>query len=225
MALSTGGVAAPRSVSPALAASAPNSSAAATISRAPVRYDTAAPGDEMDVDQGADGYDDGDEDDDQPRAGLGASDQQRSSRPGQSGFAARMMEKMGWEKGRGLGAEGNEGITKGLSVKLEKRRRLPDSEGGGFAQPAGVGRIVGGKPAAGGSGAGQEGRFGRMSEVVVLRGMLEGMDDVAAEIEKGLSQEIGEECGEKVDRCLVRLPVTLVFAANISRCRHTVRPS
>ncbi|KLU89978.1 hypothetical protein MAPG_08945 [Magnaporthiopsis poae ATCC 64411] len=39
-----------------------------------------------------------------------------------------------------------------------------------------------------------------MSEVVVLRGMLEGMDDVAGEIEKGLSQEIGEECGEKYGR-------------------------
>ncbi|KAL8382952.1 hypothetical protein RB595_006629 [Gaeumannomyces hyphopodioides] len=204
-ALSTGGVQAPRSVSPTLAAaSAPSDHAAATISRAPVRYDAAAaPDDEMDVDQGDsyDGGDDGDEDGGQSTAGLGAGDQaQRSSRPGQSGFAARMMEKMGWEKGRGLGAEGNEGITRGLSVKLEKRRRLPDAEGGGFAQPAGVGRIVGGKPAPGGSGAGQEGKFGRMSEVVVLRGMLEGMHDVAAEVEKGLSQEIGEECGEKYGR-------------------------
>ncbi|EJT77613.1 hypothetical protein GGTG_02719 [Gaeumannomyces tritici R3-111a-1] len=203
MALSTGGAQAPRSASPALAAaSAPSNPAAATISRAPVRYDTAAaPDDEMDVDQGG-GHDGGDDDDgDQPTAGLGAGDQQqRSSRPGKSGFAARMMEKMGWEKGRGLGAEGNEGITKGLSVKLEKRRRLPDAEGGGFAQPGGVARIVGGKPAPGGSGAGQEGRFGRMSEVVVLRGMLEGMHDVAAEVEKGLSQEIGEECGEKYGR-------------------------
>ena len=46
-----------------------------------------------------------------------------------------------------------------------------------------------------------EGKFGTMSEVVVLRGMVDGMD-LEAEMEDssqgGLMQEIGQECGEKV---------------------------
>ncbi|KAK1770892.1 hypothetical protein QBC33DRAFT_526081 [Phialemonium atrogriseum] len=39
-----------------------------------------------------------------------------------------------------------------------------------------------------------------MSEVVVLRNMLEGMPDLMAEMEAGLAQEIGEECGERYGR-------------------------
>jgi len=44
-----------------------------------------------------------------------------------------------------------------------------------------------------------EGKFGKMTEVVVLRGMLRGIDK--EEIASGdLRQEIGEECGEKYGR-------------------------
>jgi len=40
--------------------------------------------------------------------------------------------------------------------------------------------------------------FGKMGPVVVLRHMLDDMDDLQQEVEDGLGQEIGEECGEKV---------------------------
>lgn len=138
----------------------------------------------------------------------------RANRPGQAGFAERLMSKYGWTRGEGLGADSG-GITSALRVQIEKRRRRPDAEGGGFAEPGGRGRIVGGgnkkkstkKGVSGGGGEEEEGGgeneeegFGRMSEVVVLRGMLEGMPDLAAEMEAGLAQEIGEECGERYGR-------------------------
>ncbi|TLD30716.1 hypothetical protein PspLS_02707 [Pyricularia sp. CBS 133598] len=170
----------------------PDAVPAATISRAPVRYEpTALPSEDaedMDVDE-----------DEDERPGLDSattndSNAVRSNRPGQAGFAARMMEKMGWEKGKGLGAE-ETGITSGLSVKVEKRRKRPDAEGGGFATPGNMARVVGGN-----RGAQDVGKFGSMSEVVALGGMLDGMEDVAGEVAEGLAQEIGEECGEKYGR-------------------------
>ncbi len=39
-----------------------------------------------------------------------------------------------------------------------------------------------------------------MSNVIVLRNMLDGMEDVQSEMENGLGQEIGEECGDKYGR-------------------------
>lgn len=182
----------------------------ATISRAPVRYEqtpTNNAGEEMDID------DDDDDQNERPMLGSGKGDNDdndapRSSRPGQAGFAARIMEKMGWEKGKGLGVE-ESGITSGLRVKVEKRRKRPDAEGGGFATPANVGRVVGG------TGSAQSlGKFGSMSEVVVLNGMLEGMEDVAGEVAEGLGQEIGEECGEKygrVERLYIDVDTRQVF--------------
>ncbi|KAH0386897.1 hypothetical protein KCU89_g17026, partial [Aureobasidium melanogenum] len=68
----------------------------------------------------------------------------RTSAPGQKGFAQRYMEKMGWRKGEGLGKEAT-GITTILRHEATKRKRKADSEGGGWAQPAAMGRIVGGK--------------------------------------------------------------------------------
>ncbi|KAF3760660.1 hypothetical protein M406DRAFT_358287 [Cryphonectria parasitica EP155] len=166
----------------------------------------------MDVD------DDDDDDDDNignidlpPALGLGAPDaegeaqQSRTNRPGQKGFAQRLMSKYGWTAGKGLGASSS-GIINPLSVKVEKRKRRPDAEGGGFVEPGGRGKIVGGKTApAGAADDGQEdgsssSKFGPMSEVVVLRNMLEGMDNLEGEISDGLGQEIGEECGDKYGR-------------------------
>lgn len=120
---------------------------------------------------------------------------QRSLRPGQKGFAERMLAKYGWTKGSGLGATGS-GIAKPLQVQVEKRKKRPDSEGGGFITPAGRGKIIGGQRK-------QEdvGKFGAMSEVIILKGMLDGMDvdaELAGAEEGGLMQEIGEECSEKV---------------------------
>lgn len=165
----------------------------------------------MDID---DDDDDDVEDVDLPPAlGLGASsaaaaanpdaadEQPRSSRPGQAGFAQRLMSKYGWTSGSGLGASAS-GIVNPLSVKVEKRRRKPGAEGGGFAEPGGRGKIVGGQTAARPADDGDAtGKFGPMSEVIVLRNMLEGMEDtLEEEISQGLGQEIGEECGDKYGR-------------------------
>lgn len=126
---------------------------------------------------------------------------QRSLRPGQKGFAERLMAKYGWTKGSGLGATGS-GIVKPLQVKVEKQKKRPDSEGGGFATPAGRGKIIGGARK-----NEEEGKFGPMSEVIILKGMLDGMDldaELAGDGEGGgLMQEIGEECSEKVGGCLL----------------------
>ena len=140
----------------------------------------------------------------------------RSARPGQAGFAQRLMSKYGWTKGSGLGAD-ESGITSALQVKVEKRRKRPDAEGGGYAEPGGRGKIIGGKAGKNSSSASSEsdgGKFGKMSQVIVLRNMLENMVDLEAEIEAGLYQEIGAECGEKygrVERLFVDLETRGVF--------------
>lgn len=135
-------------------------------------------------------------------------DTSRSNRPGQKGFAKRLMSKYGWTAGSGLGADSS-GIINPLQVKVEKRRKRPDAEGGGYADPANRARIVGGKTAAAqdpspssGSAAAEDsaGKFGPMSEVIVLQNMLANMPSLQEEVEDGLGQEIGEECGEKYGR-------------------------
>jgi splicing factor 45 len=128
-----------------------------------------------------------------------------SSLPSRKGFAARIMSKYGWSAGTGLGAS-ESGITSALSVQVSKRRRRPDAEGGGFAEPGGRGKIIapkslhGTKSAEEGAAAEEQGRFGKISQVIVLNGMLENMEDLRKEVEDGLGQEIGEECGEKYGR-------------------------
>ncbi|KAG6037789.1 hypothetical protein E4U19_001681 [Claviceps sp. Clav32 group G5] len=172
----------------------------ATISRAPIRY-TDQPA-QSPSHNNEDNYD-GDEPPSPPPM-LGANNsnnsemedqepQPRSTRPGQSGFAQRLMGKYGWTKGSGLGAH-ESGIVKPLRVHVEKRRRKADADGGGWAEPAGKGRIIGSKSKE------EAGKFGTMSDVIVLRNMLENMPDLQAEIADGLGQEIGEECGEKYGR-------------------------
>ncbi|KAM0264459.1 hypothetical protein ACHAQJ_000650 [Trichoderma viride] len=119
--------------------------------------------------------------------------QQRSSRPGQTGFAQRLMSKYGWTKGTALGAN-ESGILNPLRVQVEKRRKRADADGGGWAEPGSKGKIFGGKRKE------ETGKFGTMSEVIVLQNMLENMPDLEAEIADGLGQEIGGECGEKYGR-------------------------
>ena len=106
------------------------------------------------------------------------------------------MSKYGWSKGTGLGADGS-GIVNPLRVQVEKRRKKPDSEGGGFTDPKGIGKIIGGKKNSAGKDS-EHGKFGVMSEVIVLRGMVDGMDLDEEVGDGGLMQEIGDECSEKV---------------------------
>jgi len=164
-----------------------------TISRAPVRYQLPAapieiPASEAELEEA---IREESENTEEPEE-----DAPRSLRPGQKGFAARLMSKYGWTKGSGLGVSGT-GIVNPLRVQVEKRKKKSDAEGGGFVGPAGKGKIVGGKKV--GAAEEQAGRFGAMSEVVILMGMVDGMD-LDTELGDGnLMQEIGEECSEKVN--------------------------
>ena len=173
----------------------PENLSAGAISRAPVRYNlppapSDIPSSEAELEKAL-ADDEGDESAD-------AEDAPRSLRPGQKGFAERLMSKYGWSKGSGLGADGS-GIVNPLRVQIEKRKKKSDAEGGGFRDPGGRGKIIGGKknlPA-----DTEAGKFGPMSEVVVLRGMVDGMDldqEVEGSGDGGLIQEIGDECDEKV---------------------------
>lgn len=170
----------------------------AQISRAPVRYslpsapaEIPASEDELAAKLAEDSLES-----DAPNA---ASDleQPRSSRPGQAGFAERLLSKYGWTKGSGLGAQGT-GIVNPLYAKVDKRKKKPDAEGGGYVTPAGTGKILGGQKSKVKQEE-EEGKFGAMSEVVKLEGMLNGLDlDVELIREGGgIMQEIGEECAEK----------------------------
>lgn len=136
-------------------------------------------------------------------------EESRSSRPGQAGFAERLMSKYGWSKGQGLGAQGT-GIINPLYAKVDKRKKKSDAEGGGYATPAGTGKILGGNKSKAAL-VEEEGRFGAMSEVIRLEGMLNGLDleEELVQGEGGIMQEIGEECGEKygsVERVYIHAP-------------------
>ncbi|KAG6040178.1 hypothetical protein E4U41_001362 [Claviceps citrina] len=172
----------------------PQSTDSATISRAPVLYTQPAPQ--------SPSHDDEEDEASSPPPALGGGNheeeqeqepQPRSTRPGQSGFAQRLMGKYGWTKGSGLGAD-QSGIVNPLRIQVEKRRKRADADGGGWAEPGGKGKIIGSKRKEEG------GKFGKMSDVIVLCNMLENMPDLQAEIADGLGQEIGEECGEKYGR-------------------------
>ncbi|KXT13517.1 hypothetical protein AC579_4148 [Pseudocercospora musae] len=136
--------------------------------------------------------------------------EERSSRPGQSGFAERLMKKLGWEKGQGLGASGD-GITTAIIAKAEKRKKKSDAEGGGYVVPANMGKIVGGKkakpkPGAEDSTPQPDSLPDKMTEVIKLEGMLENMDVDHEVAENNLMQEIGDEMGEqygKVERLFI----------------------
>ncbi|KAL8766450.1 MAG: hypothetical protein Q9209_006744 [Squamulea sp. 1 TL-2023] len=175
-------------------------STAPSISRAPVRYNLPLPPPELPSSEAelAEALVDENSEPEETKTG----EVPRSLRPGQKGFAERLMSKYGWTKGSGLGASGS-GIINPLRVQVEKQKKKPDSEGGGFVGPGGRGRIFGGKKAGTPNAEAEQGTFGAMSEVIVLHGMIDGLD-LDAELERaedgGLLQEIGEECGEKYGR-------------------------
>ena len=159
-----------------------------TIIKAPIRYNLA----DAQVDTLLDREDARAQSGSLSKSQSPAPEQARSKMPGQKGFGARMMAKMGWEKGQGLGAKG-EGITTAIIAQPSKRKRRSDKDGGGWAQQPNMGKIVGGRKAKAQSTDDDSGEFGTMSYVVKLQGMLDELD-VAYEIEENnLMQEIGEE--------------------------------
>lgn len=173
--------------------------ASATISRAPVRYTLPPPPEDIPASEAELEEVFAKE---QPVEDEAGEDAPRSLRPGQKGFAERLLAKYGWTKGSGLGATGS-GIVKPLQVKVEKQKKRPDSEGGGFVTPAGRGKIIGTAKK-----SEHEGKFGPMSEVIILKGMLDGMDldaELEGDQDGGLMQEIGEECSEKASRLFYSL--------------------
>ncbi|KAK2625031.1 hypothetical protein QTJ16_005400 [Diplocarpon rosae] len=178
-------------------AAPPEELSAGAISRAPVRYNlppapSDIPSSEAELEKAL--ADETGEDED-------AEEAPRSLRPGQKGFAERLMSKYGWSKGKGLGAE-ESGIVNPLRVQIEKRKKKSDAEGGGFRDPGGRGKIIGGKKNVPVKDEGV-GKFGPMSEVIVLKGMVDGMDldeEVEGSGDGGLMQEIGDECAEKYGR-------------------------
>ncbi|KAI9828989.1 MAG: hypothetical protein M1832_000012 [Thelocarpon impressellum] len=169
----------------------------ATISRAPVRYNLPAAPAELPTSEAelAEALEQ------EGSEATATASQEKSNRPGQKGFAERLLSKYGWTKGSGLGASGS-GIINPLRVQVEKQKRKSDAEGGGLrGPPGGRGKILGGRRNASREDE-EEGKFGAMSEVIVLKGMVEGLD-LDAEMDAGdggLMQEIGEECGEKYGR-------------------------
>lgn len=130
-------------------------------------------------------------------------DERSASRPGQAGFAARLMAKYGWKRGTGLGAN-NSGIINPLRHKKTGRS--------GAGGPA-FGRIVGGDRAAGSQKV--EDDTEQVSHVIVLRNMVTGLPNLGDEVAEGqLVQDIGEECGAqygRVERVYIDVPGELVF--------------
>lgn len=180
----------PTQVSPSLPPPPPAepSNTTSTISKAPVRYEL---GDEQ-VDALLDREEKSAQPEPPSHSQSPAPDQPRSKMPGQKGFGERMMAKMGWEKGQGLGAKG-EGITTALVAQASKRKKRSDQDGGGWAAPRNMGKIVGGKKRNVQSTDDDEGQFGTISNVVKLQGMLDDLDVTYEIEEKNLLQEIGEE--------------------------------
>ncbi|KEQ75143.1 hypothetical protein M436DRAFT_31685, partial [Aureobasidium namibiae CBS 147.97] len=168
--------------SPVTAQPAP-SQPSGTISREPVRYEAAAQTYDN-TDRAQDSTDLEPSPEPEPET--------RTSAPGQKGFAQRYMEKMGWKKGEGLGKEAT-GITTILRHEATKRKRKADAEGGGWAQPAAMGRIVGGKKTKTDTPIDESKAF---SLVARFEGMLRDMDVDRAIEEDNLMQRIGEKLEE-----------------------------
>lgn len=199
----------------------PSAGPAPSISRAPVRYSMPTPPASLPATEAelqdllSKSTDTPTTLEDEPAAsepGEEDSPAPRSLAPGQKGFAQRLMSKMGWTKGSGLGASGT-GLVAPLRVQMDKRKKQSNQDGkGGYVGPQ-TARIIGGKTGAdqkkkkkakkegdeeGEDEEEEDVEAPAMSEVVVLRGMVDGMD-VAKELAEGtLMQEIGEEFGDKV---------------------------
>ncbi|KAF2184396.1 hypothetical protein K469DRAFT_750990 [Zopfia rhizophila CBS 207.26] len=110
-------------------------------------------------------------------------------------FAENMLQKWGHKKGQGLGINSS-GILTPLSLvqvnqPKERRMILDDFEDGDARkQRAPIGRITGGKRA-GGIAEQQEDTYGPRSNVIVARGLLNGLD-LEDDTDGGIMQKIGD---------------------------------
>lgn len=160
-------------------------SSSATISAAPVRYSqpqNASP--PLNQDSVSEGLDESAHSDP-------AFDAPKSNRPGQRGFAERLLLKYGW-KGKGLGLL-EDGITTALHHQPEKRKKGPDSKGPGGIGSGNTSKIVGGKrQRLGDDGNAIGGKSDRTWSIVAcFSGMLKDVD-VLHEMQHGtLMQDIG----------------------------------
>lgn len=174
------------------------------VSKAPIRFAPAAEADHV--------MGDGEDDDDDYRPTLSGeagknkreedTELPRTNRPGQAGFAARLMSKYGWTRGSGLGAD-ESGIVNPLRHKK-------------VGKSGTLGRIVGGGGGSNNSSQKpEESTDTKISPVIVLRNMVTGLPDLDVEVADGqLVQDIGEECGAqygRIERVYIDVPGQLVF--------------
>ncbi|CAK7265420.1 hypothetical protein SEPCBS119000_001503 [Sporothrix epigloea] len=192
---------------PAAQASESNSAMPQTdglvVSKPPIRFVATTIEGQATEDGNGKGSDDGYDPALPATADTQETDQRSANRPGQAGFAARLMAKYGWKRGTGLGANSS-GIVNPLRHKKAGRA--------GAGGPA-LGRIVGGDGAASHQRAEDENE--PVSHVIVLRNMVTGLPDLADEVADGqLVQDIGEECGTqygRIERVYIDVPRELVF--------------
>ncbi|KAF2201996.1 hypothetical protein GQ43DRAFT_471289 [Delitschia confertaspora ATCC 74209] len=168
----------------------------ATISAAPVRYDVPSPPADTEMNDVHENE----------QSDKGAEKKPPAPRKGWA-----MMAKMGYARGKGLGAN-EDGILDAVRHVQDKAKKLPDAQGGGSQPRAGLGskqggpgtgRIVGGKRA-GGDGDENETIYGIRSTVVKVWGMLDGLD-LAAEMTRddgGIRQRIGDDFSKRYGKIL-----------------------
>jgi len=205
------------------------------ISAAPVRYEKSIAAEEFAEDAPQGGLGSGQQADETQLTEDGQEDDQdeeapRSNRPGQKNFAKRLLQKYGWEEGKGLGASAT-GITTPLRHQTQKRKKRSDAEGGGWTNPAAMGKIVGGKRQKTDDDDDDADEL-TWSIVAQFKGMVDGLDLDYEISEENLMQRIGDKVGEYgvVERLYIdrrdteKRAVFVKFTSALSAYRVSLHP-